>query len=543
MSMSGQIELPQQRRCGGRVRGAEGYHKEDVVALLECVRRVLPTKPQDWDQVLEEYRKTHAGPKGRSLRDAHSLKIKFKQLARSKEAHPEAQEASAIYNLMSTKTTDGKPPQRRGGRVRGAEGFSTADSEAILSAVRHILPVRRTDWEQVADEYCREYAGPNERLSRDSVSLRHKFRTWLRDDVPEASRPLAAEALVIQASIDDRAVQLGREVSEQLEEPRSPAEVATRADDERDGGEAEGLKTEPQNGQEKSTTSSEGGGKPPAAAPRRGGRTLGSEGYTRTDTRALLTCVKHVLPVGPASWEQVLQLYRVNHCVPKERSQRSLTGVKIKFRQLVNWKHDKGKAPPEEVLEARSIQREIDLRERLGTHPRSENGSTGSFSKTPEATGSSLDYHDEQHDGQPVSLVHGESRTNENLERQNVAADAAVWAMSSHPPVAEPAAKRQRLLAPKGPEGEAVRSEIASKELELLRHREQRETEQAVWEKERSLREKQRMDMEAWTFVCDRLRVLYREQSTETNPDILSEIKDEIVVLKKKKQRLAGSMM
>ncbi|POM77328.1 Hypothetical protein PHPALM_5302 [Phytophthora palmivora] len=91
-------------------------------------------------------------------------------------------------------------------------------------------------------------------------------------------------------------------------------------------------------------------------------------------------------------------------------------------------------------------------------------------------------------------------------------------------------------------EGDAVRAEIASRELELLRQREQREAELAVWEKERIAREKQRMDMETWTVVCDRLRALYREQATESNPDILNEIKDEITVLKKKKQRLAGLM-
>ncbi|EGZ23698.1 hypothetical protein PHYSODRAFT_480087, partial [Phytophthora sojae] len=539
MSMSGQVERPLQRR-GGRVRGAEGYHKEDVLALLKCVRLVVPTSAEEWDQVLEEYRKTHAEPKGRSLRDAHSLRVKFKQLARGfapgKDVHPDVQEAGTIMELMTTKTADGKLLQRRGGRVRGAEGFSPIDCEAILSAVRHILPVHRTDWEQVADEYCREYAVPNERLSRDGVSLKHKFRTWLREDANGSSRPLVTEALAIQASIDARTTQLGREVSEQLERSKGSLEAAPTCADEKHDTKVEVVATtEAPTSQEKSI--SEGGDKPPAVAPRRGGRTLGSEGYTRSDTRALLACVKQVLPVGPGSWDQVLQLYRVNHCIPNERSQRSTTGVKIKFRQLVNWKQDKGKAPSEEVLEARSIQREIDLRERLGRQPRSENdGSTGSFPQTPEA--STSDYHDEQ----PASLAHGETRNNENLERQNVSADAA-WSSSSHQSGAEPVVKRQRLIAPKEPEGDAVRSEIASRELELLRQREQREAEQAAWEKERATLDKQRMDMEAWTFVCDRLRSLFREQSTETNPDILSEIKDEIAVLKKKKQRLAGSMM
>ncbi|KAG6613420.1 Phosphoglycerate mutase family [Phytophthora cinnamomi] len=544
MSMSGQLERPLQRR-GGRVRGAEGYHREDILALLKCVRHVVPTTAEEWDQVLEEYRETHAGPKGRSLRDAHSLKVKFKQLARSfapgKDAHPDVQEAGAIVDMMEAKTTDGKCLQRRGGRVRGAEGFSPADSQAILSAVRHLLPVHRSDWEQVADEYCREYAVPNDRVSRDGVSLKHKFRTWLRADVEVMPRSLVTEALAIQSSIVAKTNQLGKAVSAQLDDLRSQVEVAARPADDRRGSEveAEASTTETASPLEKSAPSSEGGGNFPVSEPRRGGRTLGSEGYTRSDMRALLACVKQVLPVGPASWEQVLQLYRMNHCIPNERSQRNVTGVKSKFRQLVNWKHDRGKAPSEEVLEARSIQREIDLSTRLGKHPRSENGSTSSFPHSPEA---------DNYGEQPVLLVHGEARNNENLERQNVADDATGWSVSSQHSVPEPAVKRPRqdgnvkVAVPMDPESEAVRSEIASRELELLRQREQREAEQAAWEKERSLREKQRMDMEAWTFVCDRLRALYREHSTETDLEIVNEIKDEIAVLKKKKQRLAGLM-
>eukprot|EP00644_Phytophthora_capsici_P004237 jgi/Phyca11/506010/fgenesh2_kg.PHYCAscaffold_17_\ len=85
-----------------------------------------------------------------------------------------------------------------------------------------------------------------------------------------------------------------------------------------------------------------------------------------------------------------------------------------------------------------------------------------------------------------------------------------------------------------------MRKEIASRELELLRQREQREAEQAEWEKERALREKQRLDMEAWTLVCDRLRALYREKASETASEIINEIEEEIAVLKKKQQRLAS---
>jgi len=132
------------------------------------------------------------------------------------------------------------------------------------------------------------------------------------------------------------------------------------------------------------------------------------------------------------------------------------------------------------------------------------------------------------------------------LERQNVVG----WSVNSrvHVPDAAAVEKRQKQDAggacvPTDPEGTALRSEIASRELELLRQREQREAEQAAWEKERALSEKQQADMKAWTFVCDRLRQLYRERAAESNLEILGEIEEEVAVLKRKKQRLAGSMM
>ncbi|KAG7391334.1 hypothetical protein PHYPSEUDO_005283 [Phytophthora pseudosyringae] len=534
--MSEQFELPPQRR-GGRVRGAEGYHKEDVLALLTCVRSVVPTTTEDWDQVLDEYRRTHATPNTRAQRDANSLKVKFKQLARNFQpgngARPEIQDAGDILDLIEAKMADGKWLQRRGGRARGAEGFSSADSQAILSIVRRFLPVQRSDWQQVAEEYCREYAAPNERTNRDGVSLKTKFRNWLKDDMENLPRAEVVEALAIQAEIAAKSTQVAKSLA-LLERTAPSVEIL----EERSGGETEAIGTEAMGGHEKCATSSEGGDKTHVTARRRGGRTLGSEGYTKSDTRVLLACVKAVLPSGPASWEQVLQLYRANHAIPNNRAQRNQTGVKIKFRQLVNWKQDTRKPVPDEVLEARAIQREIRLHGSQGKRLHSESGSNASFPHTPEVnTPDSREEH-------PLLLSHTETRNNENLERQNVAAEVAAWPGIPEASTAEPAVKRRKqdigVAVQQDTDSDSMRNEIASRELELLRQREQRETEQAAWEKERTVREKQRMDMEAWTFVCDRLRALYREKATEKTPEIINEIEEEIVVLKKKKQRLAN---
>ncbi|KAG2765103.1 hypothetical protein JG687_00003013 [Phytophthora cactorum] len=526
--------LPQRR--GGRVRGAEGYHKEDVLALLKSVRAVVPTTTEEWDQVLDEYRQTHAIPSTRAQRDTSSLKSKFKQLARSfksgGDARPDVQEAGAILVLIEAKMTDGKCLQRRGGRARGAEGFSSGDSQAILSIVRRFLPVQRSDWEQVAEEYCREYAEPNERLNRDGSSLKNKFRNWLKEDTTNMPRAEVTKALAIQEEIDARLEKIAKDYASLEHEKAEVARSITEAVEDRSGSDTETNGMEEANGHEKVAASSEGGDKTPVMAPRRGGRTLGSEGYSQSDTRALLACVKETLPSGPTGWEQVLQLYRVNHAIPNSRSQRNPTGIKIKFRQLVNWKQDSRKPAPETVLEARAIQREIDLHGSQGKRPYPESEFYASYSHKPEVNTP------ERREERRLLLPNTETRNDENRVQQNVAADAVAW---SSP--AEPVVKRRKQDTAAVVQLDAdVRNEIASRELELLRQREQREAEQAAWEKERTMREKQRMDMEAWTFVCDRLRALYREQAAEKTPEIINEIEEEIAVLKKKKQRLANLM-
>ncbi|ETI49572.1 hypothetical protein F442_06669 [Phytophthora nicotianae P10297] len=521
--------LPQRR--GGRVRGAEGYHKEDISALLKCVKAVLPTTTKEWEQVLDEYRQMHAIPNTRAQRDTSSLKSKYKQLARSfksgVDARPDVEEAGAILDLIEAKMTDGKILQRRGGRARGAEGFSSADSQAILSIVRRFLPVQRSDWEQVAEEYCREYAEPNERLNRDGSSLKNKFRNWLKEDTTNMPRAEVTEALAIQEEIDARLKKVAKDYASLEHDKEEIASRIAEAVEDKSGSDSEINGVEEVSGQEKAT-SSEGGDKTPIAAPRRGGRTLGSEGYSPSDTKALLSCVKEILPSGPTGWEQVLQLYRVNHAIPNTRSQRNATGIKIKFRQLVNWKQESEKPASDIVLEARAIQREIDMQGSQGKRSYPESGSYASYTHKPEVNPS------ESREERRRLLP----RTDENHGRQNVAADAAAW---SSP--AEPVVKRRKQDTSAILQLDAdVRNEIASRELELLRQREQREAEQAAWEKERTACEKQRMDMEAWTFVCDRLRALYREQAAEKTPEIVSEIEEEIAVLKKKKQRLANLM-
>ncbi|RLN93701.1 hypothetical protein BBJ28_00015582 [Nothophytophthora sp. Chile5] len=491
------------QRRGGRVPGAEGYHKEDLRALLACVKTVLPTVTDEWDLVLEEYRATHAVPNERAQRDTHSLKMKFKQLLKSNPADGKSRaeliEAQAVQKAIEAKRADGDRLQRRGGRIRGAEGFSKADSQAVLACIQKILPVRTGQWEQALEEYRSTYATPNDRAVRDVSSLKNKFRQWLKLEQPAGtSRVEVEEARAVQAQIDAK---MGNSEGEGQEAKSAEADVAKSA------------------GREQ----------------RRGGRPPGSEGYSKSDMKALLGCIKEVQPAGPCGWEQALQRYRSSYAALNNRSQRDVSSIKSKFKQLVNSKQGIGKAVREEVREARAVQMEIELNLKLG-----RNVNNGAEALSVHAT--------EANKHERLSLA---SRPDApKPEEQNLMPGPT----TENPPIPQETSvkalgKRSRdesgvrvETASVAFASEGLRSEIVSRELQLLKQREQREVDVAAWEKERAQRERQRIDLEAWTFVCDRLRALYREQTTEKNPAIVGEIDEEIRLLKQKKQRLADSL-
>lgn len=92
---------------------------------------------------------------------------------------------------------------------------------------------------------------------------------------------------------------------------------------------------------------------------RRGGRVPGSEGYSESDVRALLTCVGHVLPGGRRDWARVLKKYRRSYAEPHMRSQRDVNSIKSKFRQILNLKPKASGKPHSSTVEAQRIQSAI----------------------------------------------------------------------------------------------------------------------------------------------------------------------------------------
>ncbi|TMW65981.1 hypothetical protein Poli38472_003746 [Pythium oligandrum] len=95
-------------------------------------------------------------------------------------------------------------------------------------------------------------------------------------------------------------------------------------------------------------------------ATRRGGRVPGAEGYSTSDTQALLRCINEVLPVSGRDWERVLQRYRMTHAMPNGRAPREVASLKSKFKALQHYKKGSDEEEwPAETRESRRIQRDI----------------------------------------------------------------------------------------------------------------------------------------------------------------------------------------
>ncbi|KAA1078092.1 hypothetical protein PGT21_050331 [Puccinia graminis f. sp. tritici] len=71
-------------RRTGHQKGSQGYNGDDCLALVTCVKHVLPLGSNDWNRVHELYEQ-YAAANGRTPRDPDPLKTKFKALVASKK--------------------------------------------------------------------------------------------------------------------------------------------------------------------------------------------------------------------------------------------------------------------------------------------------------------------------------------------------------------------------------------------------------------------------------------------------------------------------
>ena len=73
--------------------------------------------------------------------------------------------------------------QRRPGRAKGSQGYSIADCQALVAAVKQYLPLGSQEWAHVLEKY-NTYANTNNRLNRDLDPLKLKFRALVNHSKP-----------------------------------------------------------------------------------------------------------------------------------------------------------------------------------------------------------------------------------------------------------------------------------------------------------------------------------------------------------------------
>ncbi|KAK9322080.1 hypothetical protein V1517DRAFT_308364 [Lipomyces orientalis] len=85
----------------------------------------------------------------------------------------------------------------------------------------------------------------------------------------------------------------------------------------------------------------------------------GSQNFSLQDRNAMLDAIEKIRPVGPAKWEQVVELYE-EYCVQSNRNSRDATAIRRKFSQMVNLPKPTGDPDcPPDVRRAKQLNRTI----------------------------------------------------------------------------------------------------------------------------------------------------------------------------------------
>ncbi|RLN92103.1 hypothetical protein BBJ28_00014627 [Nothophytophthora sp. Chile5] len=198
MSRSGQ-----DLRRGGRTPGAEGFITADKNALLVCIEPVLPTGANEWERVLAKYRETYAEVNSRALRDATSIKGKYRQLLNSHKPTGdsscplEVKKAHIIMRLIQEKVTfrafdDGAAPDD------SSDDYSAqGDSNGLHREAKSIQQFQSS---RIASLEQEVFSLKNEIFSlRDDLRYSQK----LLENIKDKNYTLREEALQSKADIMD----------------------------------------------------------------------------------------------------------------------------------------------------------------------------------------------------------------------------------------------------------------------------------------------------------------------------------------------------
>ncbi|KAH9450178.1 hypothetical protein Pst134EA_026887 [Puccinia striiformis f. sp. tritici] len=87
-------------------------------------------------------------------------------------------------------------PQRRAGQAWGSQGYSVADCETLVDAVKAYLPLGRDEWTHVLNQYNWYATNGFDRSSRDLETLKIKFRALVNHTKPTVAIQTAQHTFV-----------------------------------------------------------------------------------------------------------------------------------------------------------------------------------------------------------------------------------------------------------------------------------------------------------------------------------------------------------
>ena len=97
---------------------------------------------------------------------------------------PTTQNNSAKNELPAATQQAPSSTQRRPGRAKGAQGYSTPDCVELVKAVRYFLPLGSQEWAKVQERYNSVYASKNNQAMRKPDSIQNKFRALVNQFKP-----------------------------------------------------------------------------------------------------------------------------------------------------------------------------------------------------------------------------------------------------------------------------------------------------------------------------------------------------------------------
>ncbi|POV95954.1 hypothetical protein PSTT_15932, partial [Puccinia striiformis] len=187
-------------------------------------------------------------------------------------------------------------PQRRAGQAWGSQGYSVADCEALVDAVKAYLPLGRDEWTHVLNQY-NWYATSNDRSSRDLEPLKIKFRALVNHTKPTGDPDCPTyvrEAKYAQRDMDKRAhvIVCADESDDEANGVRAHVSMSVDSDNPNVDEESFGTNTQPNDDQTRMEEEEETEPSTPANTPSIERFHAGTQVFGNTDFHSMGTTVR-----------------------------------------------------------------------------------------------------------------------------------------------------------------------------------------------------------------------------------------------------------